>query len=174
MSFSQKWLQRFSWKFVGLLYMGTPTIWHYHRARWLRGNAWDSHSGGPGFESRCRPTWLMFFRGFPQSWWQMLGWIFITTIHQVHIRYHKIKISELNKWNIDSTTIEIHSLLVHTQSLEQGDGHRILFIPFRIKESRVSYTIYTSRTAEPIWLKIGGEVASNKETDMGYFLSRSL
>ena len=27
-----------------------------HRARWLRGNARDSHSGGPGFESRCRPT----------------------------------------------------------------------------------------------------------------------
>ena len=62
----------------------------YNRARWLRGNARDSHSGGPGFESRCRSTWLGFFRGFPQSSRQMLGWIFITTfhltiIHQIHI-----------------------------------------------------------------------------------------
>ena len=40
------------------------------------------------------------FRGFPQSSRQMLGWIFITTIHLtiIHqIHYHKIKISELNK-----------------------------------------------------------------------------
>ena len=35
----------------------------------------------------------------------------------------------------------------------------IIFISIYIKESRVSYTIYKSRTAEPIWLKIGGEVA---------------
>ena len=28
-----------------------------------------------------------------------------------------------------------------------------------IKESGVSYTTYNSRTDEPIWLKIGGEVA---------------
>ena len=41
-----------------------------HPARWLRGNARDSHSGGPWFKSRCRPTWLGFFRGFPQSWRQ--------------------------------------------------------------------------------------------------------
>ena len=26
-----------------------------------------SHSGGPWLEFRCRPTWLWFFRGFPQS-----------------------------------------------------------------------------------------------------------
>ena len=31
-----------------------------HRARWLRGNARDSHSGGPGLKSRGRPTWLRF------------------------------------------------------------------------------------------------------------------
>ena len=42
-----------------------------------------------------------------------------------------------------------------------------------IKESRVSYTIYNSRTAEPIWLKIGREVVENQEKDIGYFLSRS-
>ena len=34
-----------------------------------------------------------------------------------------------------------------------------LYIYIYIKESRVSYTIYNSRTAEPIWLKIRGEVA---------------
>ena len=27
---------------------------------WLRGNARDSHSGGPGFKTRGRPTWLRF------------------------------------------------------------------------------------------------------------------
>lgn len=27
------------------------------------------------------------------------------------------------------------------------------------KENHVSYTIYNSSTAEPIWLKVGGEVA---------------
>ena len=27
-----------------------------YRASWLRGNARDSYSGGPGFESQCRPT----------------------------------------------------------------------------------------------------------------------
>ena len=30
------------------------------RARWLRSNARDSHSGGPGFKSCGRPTWLRF------------------------------------------------------------------------------------------------------------------
>ena len=60
----------------------------FHRARWLRGNVRDSHLGGPGFKSRCRPTWLSFFRGFPQSLRQMLGWIFITTIYLTII--HKI------------------------------------------------------------------------------------
>ncbi|KAG8313897.1 hypothetical protein J6590_104689 [Homalodisca vitripennis] len=42
-----------------------------------------------------------------------------------------------------------------------------------IFESRVSYTIYKSRTADPIWLKIGREVAKNWEKHIGYFLSRS-
>ena len=51
----------------------------------------DSHSGGLGFKSQCRQARLRFFRGFPQSPRQMLGWIFITTtihltiIHQIHI-----------------------------------------------------------------------------------------
>ena len=63
----------------------------FHRARWLRGIARDSHLGGPGFKSRCQPTWLRFFRGFPQSSRQMLGWIFITTIHLTII--HQIHVS---------------------------------------------------------------------------------
>lgn len=29
-----------------------------------------------------------------------------------------------------------------------------------IKESRVIYTIYNSRTTEPIWMKIGGSLES--------------
>ena len=90
-----------------------------YRARWPRGNARDSHSGGPWFKSRCRPTWLRFFFvvflnhqgkcwvGFslPRSIWPL----FIKSI------YHKIKISGLNKWHIDYTTIVIHSILVYTQ-----------------------------------------------------------
>ena len=31
-----------------------------NRVRRLRGNALDSHSGGPGFKSRGRPTWFRF------------------------------------------------------------------------------------------------------------------
>ena len=93
--------------------------WFFYRARWLRGNARDSHSGGPGFKSRCQPTWLRFFCGFPQSSRQMLGWIFITTIHltiihQIHI-YHKINSVNLTIEHWLHTTIEIHSLLVYTQ-----------------------------------------------------------
>ena len=72
----------------GMLYTITTQI---YRARWLRGNARDSHSGGPGYKSLCRPTWLRFFRGFPQSSRQMLCWIFITTIHLAII--HQIHIS---------------------------------------------------------------------------------
>ena len=44
----------------GLLFHSTSKSMKYYRARWLRGNARDSHSGGPGFKSRCRPTWLSF------------------------------------------------------------------------------------------------------------------
>ena len=43
-----------------------------------------------------------FFLGFPQSPRQMLGWIFIWQLFNKFI-YHKIKICELNKWNIDYT-----------------------------------------------------------------------
>ena len=31
-----------------------------NRARWLRGNARDSHSGGRGFKSRYLPDWGFF------------------------------------------------------------------------------------------------------------------
>ena len=31
-----------------------------NQAKWLCGKAHDSHSGGPGFKSRGRPTWLRF------------------------------------------------------------------------------------------------------------------
>ena len=49
------------------------------------------HSGGPGFKSRCRPTWLRFFRAFPQLSRQMMGWIFITTIHSSNSCIIKLK-----------------------------------------------------------------------------------
>ena len=81
-------------------------------------NTWNWHSGGPGFKSRCRPTWLGFFHGFPQSSRQMLGWIFIATIHLaiIHQNSYIIKLNQwTNKRNIDYTTIEIHSLLLHAQ-----------------------------------------------------------
>ena len=55
------------------------------------------------FLSHQGKCWVGF--SLPQSIWPL----FIKFI------YHRIKISELNKWNIDNTTIEIHSLLVHTQ-----------------------------------------------------------
>ena len=79
-----------------------------HRARWLRGND-ETRIRGPWFKSRCRPTWQGIFRGFPQS----LCWVGLSlprSIWPLFIKfiYHKIKISQLNKWNIDCTTIEIH------------------------------------------------------------------
>ena len=40
--------------------IATFTKIKFNRARWLRGNARDSHSGGPGFKSRGRPTWVRF------------------------------------------------------------------------------------------------------------------
>ena len=36
---------------AGILAIHRPSIKGLHRARWLRGNARDSHSGGPGFKS---------------------------------------------------------------------------------------------------------------------------
>ena len=89
-----------------------------NRARWLRDNARDSHSGGPRFESRCRTTSLRFFVVFlnhqGKCW---VGFLLPRSIWPLFIKfiYHKIKISKFNKRNIDYTTTEIHSLLVYTQ-----------------------------------------------------------
>ena len=51
-----------------VLFMSGSHLWMWaykqcmpNRARWLRDNARDSHSGGRGFKSRCRPTWLGVF-----------------------------------------------------------------------------------------------------------------
>ena len=54
------------------------------------------------YQGKC---WVGF--SLPRSIWPLL----------IKFIYHKIKISELYKWNIDNTTIEIHSLLIHTQSM---------------------------------------------------------
>lgn len=42
-----------------------------------------------------------------------------------------------------------------------------------IKENRINYTNYNSRTAVQIWLKIYVKVAKNPEMDIGYFSCRS-
>ena len=56
------------WVGIGthILFKILPILMHEcnHRERWIRGNARDSHSGGPGFKFRGRPTWLRFFSGF--------------------------------------------------------------------------------------------------------------
>ena len=69
-----------------------------YRAIWFRGNARDSHWGGPGFKSRCRPTWLGFFRGSPQSSKQMLGWISLPrSIWPLFIKFiYIIKLKSVN------------------------------------------------------------------------------
>ena len=69
-------------------------IYQLNRARWLRGNAWDSHSGGPGLKSRCRPTWLGFFVVFPNN--QGKCWVRFSLARSIwplfiKFRYHKIK-----------------------------------------------------------------------------------
>ena len=55
------------------------------------------------FLSHQGKCWFGF--SLPRSIWPLF----------IKFTYHKIKISELNKWTIDNTTIEIHSLLIHTQ-----------------------------------------------------------
>ena len=55
------------------------------------------------FLSRQGKFWVGF--SLPRSIWPLF----------IKFMYHNNKISELNKWNIDYTTIDLHSLLVHTQ-----------------------------------------------------------
>ena len=50
----------FRFSYVTSSSLNSPGEPPMQRARWLRGNARDSHSGGPGFKSRARPTWLRF------------------------------------------------------------------------------------------------------------------
>ena len=64
-----------------------------------------------------QPDWGFFvvFLSHQGKFW--VGFSLPRSIWPLFIKfiYHKIKINEFNKWNIDNTTIEIHSLLVHTQ-----------------------------------------------------------
>ena len=66
---------------------------------WLH-NDRNTHPSGRAYTPKC---WVGF--SLPRSIWPL----FIKFI------YHRIKIGELNKWNIDNTTIDIHSLLIRTQ-----------------------------------------------------------
>ena len=121
----------------------------------------DSNLGGPEFKTRSQPTSLGFYHGFPQSSRKMLGWIFITTIHltiihQLHI--FKIKITELNKWNIDYTTINIHSLLVEHPKILILDMTKLKMLCISKPAKKCSY-----RSAKNLiclkykdWSKIGG------------------
>ena len=96
-----------------------------HPARWLRGNTRDSHSGGPGFKSRCRPAWLWFFPWFSWTIKANAGLDFHYHDPFDHYSYIiKLKISELYKWNFDNTTIEIQSFLIHTQRPYTRCDHR--------------------------------------------------
>ena len=81
-------------------------VTHETRIREVPGSNPDADQPDWGFlvifrnhQGKCRVGFSL-----PRSIWLL----FIKFI------YHKIKISELNKWNIDYTTIDIHSLLAHT------------------------------------------------------------
>ena len=78
-----------------------------YRARWLRGNAQDSHSGGPGFESRCRLTWLGFFVVFLSHQGKCcVGFSLPRAIWPSFIKfiYHNIKLKSVNLTNETLTT----------------------------------------------------------------------
>ena len=76
----------------------------YDRARWLRGDARDSHSGGPGFESRCRPTWLGFFSWFSSGIKANAGLDF--HYHDPFDHYSSNSyIIKLNQWTLTNETL---------------------------------------------------------------------
>ena len=58
-----------------------------NRARWLQGNARDSHSGDPGFKSRGRPTWFRFLMVCSIQW-QLVA----DLIEWAHQYFNKLKI----------------------------------------------------------------------------------
>ena len=67
----------------------------FDRARWLRGNARDSHSGGPGFKSRCdadQPDWgfLLVFLNHQGKFW--VGFSLPRSLWPLFIKfiYHKM------------------------------------------------------------------------------------
>ena len=73
-------------------------------------------------------------------------------LHSSHIRL-------LNPLIGINTKITKHRLYIYSIQVTEVNDNIFYSKSIYIKESRVSYTIYKSRTAEPIWLKIGGEVA---------------
>ena len=97
--------------------------------------------------------------------------------HFSNLRSHKITmLMKYDKNCIDSSTfvncVKVHrnfimcvhltcfcSQMLSVMMISNKYRYLVFLLSIYIKESRVSYTIYKSRTAEPIWLKIGGEVA---------------
>ena len=86
---------------------GGSVVTHETRIREVSG----SHSGAD------QPDWGFFVVFLNHQGKCCVGFSLPRSIWPLFIKciYHKIKINELNKWNIDNTTIEIHSLLVHIQ-----------------------------------------------------------
>ena len=85
---------------------GGSMVTHETRIREVPGS-------NPGADQTHWGIFVVFLSHRGKCW---VGFSLPRSIWPLFIRfiYHKIKISELNKWNIDNTT-EIHSLLVHTQ-----------------------------------------------------------
>ena len=96
-----------------------------YRARWLRGNVRDSHSRGPGFKSRGRPTWLRFLVVSSIKKWlnnnyfqrQMSGWPPYSTTNDKYCfsrseRSHCCQNGELWSSPTDGSEICILQLLI--------------------------------------------------------------
>ena len=86
---------------------GGTVVTHETRIREVPGSS-------PGAD---QPDWGFFVVFLSQQGKCWVGFSLPRSIWPLFIKfiYHKIKFNELNKWNINYTTIEIHSLLVHTQ-----------------------------------------------------------
>ena len=86
---------------------GGSVVTHETRIREVPGSNPGADQPGWGFFVVFFSHQGKFWVGFslPRSIWPLF----------TKFIYHKIIISELNKWNIDNTTIEIYSLLIYTQ-----------------------------------------------------------
>ena len=75
----------------------------FYRARWLRDNARDSHSGGSGFKSRCRPTWMSFFVVF--LYHQGKCWVAFSLPRSIWPLFIKFIYHKINSVNLTNETL---------------------------------------------------------------------